>query len=93
MPATSAAPCKHLGAIILAPGLWSADGRRSVPPAERPTADVAAEKKRERPRLRRANAAPRPSTGSLTPLVSVLIMVTGAGIVQAEIVPAIRPPK
>jgi hypothetical protein len=60
-----------------------------VPPVERPSAGVAAKKGRERPRLRRANAAPRPSTGSLTPLVSVSIMVTGAGIVQAQIVPAI----
>jgi hypothetical protein len=60
-----------------------------VPPVERPSAGVAAKKGRERPRLPRANAAPRPSTGSLTPLVSVSIMATGAGIVQAQIVPAI----
>ncbi len=48
--------------------------RRSVPPAERPTAGVAAEKRRERPRLRRADPARRPSAGSRTPLaVSVVV--------------------
>jgi hypothetical protein len=57
------APCKHLGAIILAPGPLVGDGRRSVPPAERPIADVAAEKRRERPRLRVVDAAPRLSGG------------------------------
>jgi hypothetical protein len=39
------------------------DGRRSVPPAERPNAAVTAKKRRERPRPRRANPAPRPSSG------------------------------
>ena len=74
-PARSVQPLgRHdLGAMPLV-----GDGRRSVPPAERPTARVAAEKRRERPRPRRAYPAPRPSAGSLTPLVSVPMSVTGA---------------
>src|SRR5947207_7999888 len=54
------------------------NGRRFVLPVERPTAGVAAEKRRERPRPPRAYPAPRPSAGSLTPLVSAPMSVTGA---------------
>ena len=39
------------------------DGRRIVPPGERPSAGVAAKKGRERPRLSIANVAPDPSGG------------------------------
>ena len=56
----------------------AASGRRSVPPGVRPIASVAVEKRRERPRPRRANLAPRPSTGSLTPHVLVSVSETGA---------------
>lgn len=38
-------------------------GRRFVPPVERPSTGVAAQKGRERPRLRIAYAAPRPAGG------------------------------
>jgi len=38
-------------------------GQRSVPPGERPITCVAVGKRRERPRPRRANLAPRPTHG------------------------------
>lgn len=60
-------------------------GRRFVPPAERPAAGVAAEKRRERPRPRRANPARRPSAGSLTPHVSLSMSETGAARSRGEI--------
>ena len=62
----------------------TAVGRRSVPPGERPIASVAVGKRRERPRPRRANLAPRPSTGSLTPHVLVSMSKTGAARMATE---------
>ena len=56
----------------------TAGGRRLLPPVERPIAGAAVGKRRERPRPRRANLAPRPSTGSLTPHVLLSMPKAGA---------------
>jgi hypothetical protein len=67
-------------------------GRRSVPPAERPNAAVRAEKRRERPRPRRANLAPRPYTGGRSRLSCPCPgRRTGASTFPGEVVSAIAP--
>ena len=48
-----------------------------MPPGKRPSTGIAARKGRERPRLRLAKAAPRPTAGSLTPHMSVFGDVLG----------------
>ena len=60
-----------------------------MPPGERPSTNVELKMGRERPRPRDAIPAPRRSTGSLTPPVSLSLSVTGAGINQAEVASAI----
>ena len=67
------------------------DGRRIVPPGERPSTSVGIKIGRERPRLRTANAAPRPMAGSLTPHVSVSEMCWGAGRRAIDIAREISP--
>ena len=81
------APQSTDGADVVA-GWAESGGRRFVPPVERPSAGVAAKKGVSDPACG-ARMRPRAVHGSLTPLVSVSIMVTGAGLVQAQIVPAI----
>ena len=56
-----------------------------MPPGKRPVTSVAVGKRRERPRPGRANLAPRPSTGSLTPHVLVSMSKTGAARTETRI--------
>jgi hypothetical protein len=74
----AAQPPQSLERDDVAVGQRGQDGRRIVPPGERPSTSVEVKMGRERPRPRRAYPAPRPSAGSLTPLVSVPMSVTGA---------------
>ena len=68
---------KSLDAAILVSALRE-DGRRFLPPEERPSTGVAAKMGRERPRVCLAEAAPRRPAGSLTPQMSVPLMCWGA---------------